>query len=132
MRKVVKTLLLKKSQKRIAVTSRNLDKFLGVRRYNFGVAERENQVGQVTGLAWTEVGGELLTIESVALPGKGKTITTGSLGDVMKESVRAARSVVRARAQRLGIADDAFEKKISASTCPKVRRRRMAYQLASR
>ena len=110
-RKVVKTLLLKKSQKRIAVTSRNLDKFLGVRRYNFGVAERENQVGQVTGLAWTEVGGELLTIESVALPGKGKTITTGSLGDVMKESVEAARSVVRARAQRLGIADDAFEKK---------------------
>ena len=110
-RKVVKTLLLKKSQKRIAVTSRNLDKFLGVRRYNFGVAERENQVGQVTGLAWTEVGGELLTIESVALPGKGKTITTGSLGDVMKESVEAARSVVRARALRLGIADDAFEKK---------------------
>ena len=110
-RKVVKTLLLKKSQKRIAVTSRNLDKFLGVRRYNFGVAERENQVGQVTGLAWTEVGGELLTIESVALPGKGKTITTGSLGDVMKESVEAARSVVRARAQRLGIADDTFEKR---------------------
>ena len=110
-RKVVKTLLLKKSQKRIAVTSRNLDKFLGVRRYNFGVAERENQVGQVTGLAWTEVGGELLTTASVALPGKGKTITTGSLGDVMKESVEAARSVVRARAQRLGIADDAFEKK---------------------
>jgi ATP-dependent Lon protease len=110
-RKVVKTLLLKKSQQRIAVTARNLDKFLGVRRYNFGVAERENQVGQVTGLAWTEVGGELLTIESVALPGKGKTITTGSLGDVMKESVEAARSVVRARAHRLGIADDAFEKK---------------------
>jgi len=110
-RKVVKTLLLKKSQKRIAVTSRNLDKFLGVRRYNFGVAERENQIGQVTGLAWTEVGGELLTIESVALPGKGKTITTGSLGDVMKESVEAARSVVRARAQRLGIADDTFEKR---------------------
>ena len=110
-RKVVKTLLLKKSQAKMAVTARNLDKFLGVRRYTFGVAERENQVGQVTGLAWTEVGGELLTIESVALPGKGKTITTGSLGDVMKESVEAARSVVRARAQRLGIVDDAFEKK---------------------
>ena len=110
-RKVVKTLLLKKSQKRIAVSSRNLDKFLGVRRYTFGVAERENQIGQVTGLAWTEVGGELLTIESVALPGKGKTTTTGSLGDVMKESVEAARSVVRARARRLGIADDVFEKR---------------------
>ncbi len=110
-RKVVKTLLLKKSQKRIAVSSRNIDKFLGVRRYNFGVAERENQVGQVTGLAWTEVGGELLTIESVVLPGKGKTITTGSLGDVMKESVEAARSVVRARARRLGLVDDVFEKK---------------------
>ena len=110
-RKVVKTLLLKKSQSKVAVTARNLDKFLGVRRFNYGVAERENQVGQVTGLAWTEVGGELLTIESVALPGKGKTITTGSLGEVMKESVEAARSVVRARAHRLGIADDAFEKK---------------------
>ena len=110
-RKVVKTLLMKKSQAKMAVTSRNLDKFLGVRRYSFGVAERENQVGQVTGLAWTEVGGELLTIESVALPGKGKTTTTGSLGDVMKESVEAARSVVRARARRLGIADDMFDKR---------------------
>ena len=110
-RKVVKTLLLKKSQNRIAVSSRNLDKFLGVRRFSFGMAERENQVGQVTGLAWTEVGGELLTIESVALTGKGKTTMTGSLGEVMKESVEAARSVVRARAQRLGIADDVFEKK---------------------
>ena len=110
-RKVVKTLLLRKNQKRIAVSARNLDKFLGVRRYTFGVAERENQIGQVTGLAWTEVGGELLTIESVVLPGKGKTTMTGSLGDVMKESVEAARSVVRARAQRLGITDDVFEKR---------------------
>lgn len=109
-RKVVKTLLLKKSQKRIAVSSRNLDKFLGVRRYNFGVAERENQVGQVTGLAWTEVGGELLTIESVALPGKGKTITTGKLGEVMQESVQAALSVVRKRSRSLGIADDFYQK----------------------
>ncbi|HET7775848.1 MAG TPA: endopeptidase La, partial [Azospira sp.] len=81
-RKVVKTLLLKKSQTKVAVTARNLDKFLGVRRYTFGMAEKENQVGQVTGLAWTEVGGELLTIETVALPGKGKTITTGKLGEV--------------------------------------------------
>ncbi len=109
-RKVVKTLLLKKSQTRIAVSSRNLDKFLGVRRYNFGVAERENQVGQVTGLAWTEVGGELLTIESVVLPGKGKTITTGKLGEVMQESVQAALSVVRKRSRSLGIADDFYQK----------------------
>ena len=109
-RKVVKTLLLRKTQTRIAVTSRNLDKFLGVRRYTFGVAERENQVGQVTGLAWTEVGGELLTIESVVLPGKGKTITTGKLGEVMQESVQAALSVVRKRARSLGISDDFYQK----------------------
>jgi ATP-dependent Lon protease len=109
-RKVVKTLLLKKSQKKLAVTSRNLDKFLGVRRYTFGMAERENQIGQVTGLAWTEVGGELLTIESVALPGKGKTITTGKLGEVMQESIQAALSVVRKRSRSLGIADDFYQK----------------------
>ena len=109
-RKVVKTLLLKKSQQRIAVTARNLDKFLGVRRYNFGMAERENQIGQVTGLAWTEVGGELLTIESVALPGKGKTITTGKLGEVMQESIQAALSVVRKRSRSLGIAEDFYQK----------------------
>lgn len=108
-RKVVKTLLLKKSQQRLAISSRNLDKFLGVRRYSFGVAERENQVGQVTGLAWTEVGGELLTIESVVLPGKGKTITTGKLGEVMQESVQAALSVVRKRSRSLGIADDFYQ-----------------------
>ena len=109
-RKAVKTLLLKNSQKRIAVSSRNLDKLLGVRRYSFGVAERENQIGQVTGLAWTEVGGELLTIESVALPGKGKTITTGKLGEVMQESVQAALSVVRKRSRSLGIAEDFYQK----------------------
>jgi ATP-dependent Lon protease len=112
-RKVVKNALLKRSDKeeaRIRVTPRNLDKFLGVRRYNFGVAEKEAQVGQVTGLAWTEVGGELLTIESAVMPGKGNIIRTGSLGDVMKESVEAARSVVRSRARRLGIKDEAFEK----------------------
>ena len=109
-RKVVKTLLLKKTLTRIAVTARNLDKFLGVRRYNFGVAERENQIGQVTGLAWTEVGGELLTIEAVVLPGKGKTITTGKLGEVMQESVQAALSVVRKRSRSLGIADDFYQK----------------------
>ena len=109
-RKVVKTLLLKKSLTKIAVSARNLDKFLGVRRYNFGMAERENQVGQVTGLAWTEVGGELLTIESVVLPGKGKTITTGQLGEVMQESIQAALSVVRKRSRSLGIADDFYQK----------------------
>ncbi len=110
-RKVVKTLQLKKRSAKMVVNAKNLDKFLGVRRYTFGMAEKENQVGQVTGLAWTEVGGELLTIECVAIPGKGNILRTGSLGDVMKESVEAARSVVRARAQRLGIADDIFEKK---------------------
>ena len=109
-RKVVKTLLLKRTQSKLAVSSRNLDKFLGVRRYSYGVAERENQIGQVTGLAWTEVGGELLTIESVVLPGKGKTITTGKLGEVMQESVQAALSVVRKRARSLGITDDFYQK----------------------
>jgi ATP-dependent Lon protease len=109
-RKVVKTLVLKQRDTKIAVNARNLDKFLGVRRYTFGMAEKENQVGQVTGLAWTEVGGELLTIECAIMPGKGNILRTGSLGDVMKESVEAARSVVRARSRRLGIKDEAFEK----------------------
>jgi ATP-dependent Lon protease len=126
-RKVVKELLLNKTKaekdsqsnevievkavKKIAVTSKNLDKYLGVYRYDYGVAAKENQVGQVTGLAWTSVGGELLTIEAVLLPGKGKTITTGKLGDVMQESVQAAMSVVRSRAKKLGIAEDFYEKK---------------------
>ena len=109
-RKVVKQLLLKKQDKRVQVTARNLDKFLGVRRYTFGVAEKESQVGQVTGLAWTEVGGDLLTIEVATMPGKANVHRTGSLGDVMKESVDAARSVMRARARRLGIRDEVFEK----------------------
>jgi ATP-dependent Lon protease len=109
-RKVVKMLLLKKQDKKIAITSKNLDKFLGVRRFDFGVAEKENQVGQVVGLAWTEVGGELLTIEAVTMPGKGGVIRTGTLGDVMKESIEAARTVVRSRAKALGIKPDIFEK----------------------
>ena len=109
-RKVVKTLLLRKRSGKMIVNAKNLDKFLGVRRYSFGMAEKENQTGQVTGLAWTEVGGELLTIECATMPGKGNILRTGSLGDVMKESVEAARSVVRARARRLGITDDIFEK----------------------
>jgi ATP-dependent Lon protease len=103
-------LLLKKSDRKVAVTPKNLDKFLGVRRFDFGVAEKTNQIGQVVGLAWTEVGGDLLTIESVNMPGKGQVIRTGTLGDVMKESIEAARTVVRSRAARLGIKPDAFEK----------------------
>ena len=109
-RKVVKTLLLKKDEKKVAVTPKNLDKFLGVRRFSYGIAEKENQVGQVTGLAWTEVGGELLTIEAVAVPGKGKTTFTGKLGDVMQESIKAAMTVVRRRQARLGIKPDFHEK----------------------
>jgi ATP-dependent Lon protease len=109
-RKVVKMLLLTKTEKKVTVDGKNLDKFLGVRRYDFGVAEKENQIGQVVGLAWTEVGGDLLTIEAVQVPGKGAVIRTGTLGDVMKESIDAARTVVRSRAARLGIKNEAFEK----------------------
>jgi ATP-dependent Lon protease len=109
-RKVVKALLLKNRESKVVVNSRNLDKYLGVRRYSYGVAEKNNQVGQVTGLAWTEVGGELLTIETVVLPGKGKTTTTGKLGEVMQESIQAALSVVRSRTRRLGIDDDFYQK----------------------
>ncbi len=109
-RKVVKALLLKGSQKKIAVNARNLGKYLGVRRYTYGIAEEKNQVGQATGLAWTEVGGELLTIEAVVLPGKGKTITTGKLGEVMQESIQAALSVVRSRSKALGISEDFYQK----------------------
>ena len=109
-RKVVKMLLLKKQERKVNVTPKNIDKFLGVRQFDFGVAEKENQVGQVVGLAWTEVGGELLTIESASFPGKGNIIRTGTLGDVMKESIEAARTVVRSRAKKLGIKDDVFDK----------------------
>ncbi|CAJ0772113.1 MAG: endopeptidase La [Ralstonia sp.] len=111
-RKVVKQLLLKKeANTSVKVDSENLDKFLGVRRFDFGLAGKEDQVGQVTGLAWTEVGGDLLTIEAALMPGKGNITRTGSLGDVMKESVEAARSVVRSRSARLGIKDEMFEKR---------------------
>ena len=102
-RKGVKQILLKPDTKKVNVTSRNLEKFLGVRRFRFGSAEETDQIGQVTGLAWTEVGGELLTIEAVKMPGKGKHTVTGQLGDVMKESVQAAMSVVRSRAKALGL-----------------------------
>jgi ATP-dependent Lon protease len=110
-RKVTRLVLTKKAVTPVKVSDANIEEFLGVRRYTYGVAEKEDQVGEVTGLAWTEVGGELLTIEAAVMPGKGQIIRTGSLGDVMKESVEAARSVVRSRARRLGIRDDVFEKK---------------------
>lgn len=109
-RKVVKALVLRKRSTKVVVNSANLEKYLGVRKYSFGVAEKENQVGQVTGLAWTEVGGELLTVEAAVLPGKGKVITTGKLGEVMQESVQAALSVVRKRARSLGIEEDFYQK----------------------
>ncbi|MHB1358062.1 MAG: endopeptidase La [Rhodocyclaceae bacterium] len=109
-RKVVKALVMHKRKSKIVVNAKNLDKYLGVQRFTFGMAEKENQVGQVTGLAWTEVGGELLTIESVAVPGKGKTMTTGKLGDVMQESIQAALTVVRRRSKQLGIAEDFYQK----------------------
>jgi len=110
-RKVVKGVQLKQFTDKVVVTEDNLNDFLGVRKYSYGQAEKQNQVGQVVGLAWTEVGGDLLTIESAMMPGKGVIIRTGSLGDVMKESVEAARSVVRSRARRLGIKDELFEKR---------------------
>jgi len=110
-RKVVKGMQLKTYSDKMVVTDENLHEFLGVRKYDFGRAEKANQVGQVVGLAWTEVGGDLLTIEATAMPGKGNIIRTGSLGDVMKESVEAARTVVRSRARRLGIKDELFEKR---------------------
>ena len=110
-RKVVKGQQLKKVEGCVVVTEDNLNEFLGVRKYDYGRAEKTNQVGQVVGLAWTEVGGDLLTIEAAVMPGKGQIIRTGQLGDVMKESVEAARTVVRSRARRLGIKDELFEKR---------------------
>jgi len=110
-RKVVKGIQLKKYEGLVTVTEDNLNDFLGVRKYDFGRAEKKNQVGQVVGLAWTEVGGDLLTIETAVMPGKGVITRTGSLGDVMKESVEAARTVVRSRSRRLGIPDEMFEKR---------------------
>jgi ATP-dependent Lon protease len=109
-RKVVKELIKAGENRKVTVSARNLDKYLGVRRYSFGMAEKKNQVGQVNGLAWTEVGGELLTIEAAIMTGKGKMTTTGKLGEVMQESVQAALSVVRARSRRLGIQDDFYQK----------------------
>ncbi|MBS0595594.1 MAG: endopeptidase La [Proteobacteria bacterium] len=110
-RKVVKGQQLKQYPGKVVVTEDNLNDFLGVRKFDFGRADKKNQVGQVVGLAWTEVGGDLLTIEAAVMPGKGNILRTGQLGDVMKESVEAARSVVRSRAARLGIKDELFEKR---------------------
>jgi ATP-dependent Lon protease len=110
-RKAVKQMLLhKKDETSVAVTPRNLDKFLGVRRFRYGKAEDMNRVGQVTGLAWTEVGGELLTIEAAVVPGKGKLQHTGQLGEVMQESIQAAMTVVRSRAQVLGLDGEFYQK----------------------
>jgi ATP-dependent Lon protease len=107
----VTTEIVSKGKKKVAVTPKNLEKYAGVRRYNYGEAELEDMVGAVTGLAWTEVGGELLTIEAVTMPGKGAISHTGKLGDVMQESVQAARSYVRSRSVSLGIKPTVFEKK---------------------
>jgi len=109
-RKVVKQVLLNPAEKKVVVTEENLDKYLGVQRYRFGRAEENNQVGQVTGLAWTEVGGELLSIEAALSPGKGKLTQTGSLGTVMQESIQAALTVVRSRAKALGIDPEFYQK----------------------
>jgi ATP-dependent Lon protease len=110
-RKVVKGLLLKTYKAPVTVTPDNLNDYLGVRKFSYGRAEEQNQIGQVVGLAWTEVGGDLLTIEAAIMPGKGVITRTGSLGDVMKESVEAARTVVRSRAKRLGIKEEMFDKR---------------------
>ena len=112
LRKVVKERLLAKKSptKPTAITNKNLEKFSGVKKFKFGIAEKDNAIGQVTGLAWTEVGGELLTIEASHIEGKGRIIKTGSLGDVMQESIQAALTVVRSRAKSLGIKSDFYEK----------------------
>lgn len=109
-RKVVKELLLTDKPSKVFITPENLGVYLGVKRFSYGVAEEQDQIGQVTGLAWTEVGGELLTIETAVIPGKGKHSATGKLGDVMKESIEAAMTVVRSRSEILGIDNDLFQK----------------------
>jgi len=109
-RKVVKEILLKPTKKKITVKSRDLEKYLGVKRFRYGRAEEHDAIGQVTGLAWTEVGGDLLTIEAAVVQGKGKLTITGQLGAVMQESVQAAMTVVRSRAQMLGVDSDFYQK----------------------
>lgn len=109
-RKSVKQLLTKRKLSKISITAKNIDEFLGVKIFEIGLAAKKNQIGQVTGLAWTQVGGELLTIESIIMPGKGKINLTGKLGDVMKESIHTALSVVRSRSSKLNIPIDFYEK----------------------
>ena len=109
-RKVVKEILTNQKNKKISITLNNIEKYLGVKKFRYGLAEQFNQIGQVTGLAWTSVGGELLTIEASMIPGKGKVTHTGQLGEVMQESIHAAMTVVRSRAKKLGLADDFYDK----------------------
>jgi len=130
-RKVVKGLLLKKLKPAVEVSGRCLAEYLGVRKFDYGRAEQKNQVGQVVGLAWTEVGGDLLTIEVATMPGKGVIQRTGSLGDVMKESVEAARTVVRSRAHALACATRCLKSAICTFTFPMAPRPRMGPAPAS-
>ena len=109
-RKVVKQILLKRRDQRITITPSSLDRYLGVKRFRYGEVDEYDQVGQVTGLAWTEVGGELLHIEAALVPGNGKLSHTGQLGEVMQESIQAAMTVVRSRAEALGLAEDFHQK----------------------
>jgi ATP-dependent Lon protease len=108
-RKVVKKIVTKKNLKKVTVTRQSIERYLGVPKYMYGIAEQHDQIGQVTGLAWTQVGGELLTIEAAMMPGKGKVTHTGQLGDVMKESIHAAMTVIRSRASQLGLAPDFYD-----------------------
>ena len=108
-RKLVKQILTEKPEQQVVVTAENIETYLGVYHYRYGMAEESDRVGQVTGLAWTEVGGELLTIESAVMPGKGKSAYTGKLGDVMQESIQAATTVVRSRSADWGLSDDFFQ-----------------------
>jgi len=109
-RKVVKEILTGKKVKKVTISRTNIEKYLGVKKFRYGLAEQFDQVGQVTGLAWTSVGGELLTIEASMMPGKGKTTHTGQLGEVMQESIQAAMTVVRGRAKSYGVSEDFYEK----------------------
>jgi ATP-dependent Lon protease len=118
-------LLGKNKAAKVTVNAKNLDKYLGVHRFDYGVAEQENRIGQVTGLAWTEVGGELLTIEAVSLPGKGNIVRTGQLGEVMQESITAAMSVVRSRSRALGSSRIFMKSMTCTFMCRKVQHPRM-------
>ena len=116
-------------QKPTSISSKNLEKYSGVKKFKYGVAEKDNAVGQVTGLAWTEVGGELLTIEASNIDGKGRVIKTGSLGDVMQESIQAALTVVRSRAESLGIQPNFYENMMYIFMCQKEQLQKMVQVL---